>query len=583
MSSFEIGQTDFMLNGRPFQVISGAMHYFRVHPDQWADRIEKARQLGLNTIDTYVAWNFHSSRPDEFRLDGWRDLGRFLDLVAEAGLSAIVRPGPYICAEWTNAGLANWLTAKPGIRLRTSDPAYLAAVASFYRSVLPVVADRQVTRGGNVLMVQVENEYGAFGEDEEYLRSLVQLIRDEGIEVPLFTCDQANDEMLRRGGLPELLRTGTFGSRSLEHLEALRRHQPTGPLMCAEFWNGWFDSWGQHHHVTDPSRSAEDLDALLASGASVNLYMFHGGTNFGLTNGANDRGTFAPIVTSYDCDAPLREDGSPGPKFHAFREVISRYAPVPEACPAEFVPAPSFTVQFRSSGATGIMGAQGRRFDHLPTLDEVDPNATFAVYETRVAADDEVVVLGEVRDQARFSFDGSAFGVLSRQQHERAITLPKPGWGILQVLVEDLGRVNYDSRIGEPKGLIAPAVTARRELTDWRVSVLDLDAIPDIAATASEPVDPATPRPGPVILTASFDAEPGVDLFLDTSGWGHGLVWINGFLLGRYWSAGPTRTLYIPGSLVLPESNSLAVWELAACPRPEARFVSNPELGHTEA
>lgn len=241
MSTFEIGTTDFLLDGRPLRIISGALHYFRIHPAQWEDRIRTARQLGLNTIETYVAWNFHSRRPGEFCLDGWRDLGRFLDLVDSHGMHAIVRPGPYICAEWTNAGLPPWLTAQPGIALRSSDPAYLAACADFYRAVLPTVASRQVTRGGNVLMVQVENEYGAFGDDPGYLRSLVELVRAQDIEVPLFTCDQADDEMLARGGLPELLRTATFGSRSRERLEILRRHQPTGPLMCGEFWDGWFD------------------------------------------------------------------------------------------------------------------------------------------------------------------------------------------------------------------------------------------------------------------------------------------------------------------------------------------------------
>nr|WP_231980138.1 beta-galactosidase family protein [Tessaracoccus coleopterorum] len=309
------------------------MHYFRVHPDLWEDRIIKARQLGLNTIDTYVAWNFHSSREGEFRTDGWHDLGRFLDLAAKHGLYAIVRPGPYICAEWRNAGMPTWLTAKPGIRVRTSDPRYMDATAAYYAQLLPLVRERQISRGGNVLMVQVENEYGAYGDDAAYLRSLVELIKAQGIDVPLFTCDQANDEMLGRGGLPELLRTGTFGSRTTERLEVLRRHQETGPLMCTEFWDGWFDSWGREHHITAPEQSAADLDALLAVGGSVNLYMLHGGTNFALYNGANDKGVYVPTITSYDYDAPLSEDGTPGPKFDAFREVIARYAPVPEETP----------------------------------------------------------------------------------------------------------------------------------------------------------------------------------------------------------------------------------------------------------
>lgn len=582
MARFEIGSTDFLLDGRPLQVISGSLHYFRIHPDLWEDRIVKARQLGLNTIETYVAWNFHSTRPGEFDLRGWRDLGAFLDLVAKHGMLAIVRPGPYICAEWSNAGLPAWLTARTDVRLRSGDPAYLAAVDDYYAALLPVLASRQVTRGGNLLMVQVENEYGAYGDDPEYLRALVGLIRQRGIEVPLFTCDQANDEMLTRGGLPELLRTATFGSRTPERLATLRRHQPTGPLVCMEFWNGWFDSWGRHHHVTDAEATARDLDDLLSAGGSVNLYMVHGGTNFGLMNGANHKGTYVPIVTSYDYDAPLAEDGSPTAKYEAFRKVIARHLEIPAEHPIPAKAAPSFDVRLRRSTATnGLTDAEGEAFDHLPTIDEVDPNAVFALYETVVSADDDVLVFDDVRDHARLFVNGSPRGELNRSHHDRTLCLPSTPAN-LQILVEDLGRVNYGARLGEPKGLIGPARTARRELTDWRVAVIDHERIPVVAGWASEGLDGVSAVAGPVVLAAEFDAEQGVDLFLDVAGWGRGVVWLNGFCLGRYWSAGPTRTLYVPGPLVRPAANQLVVWELSGCADPVARFVARPELGHTE-
>ncbi|SHI79832.1 beta-galactosidase [Tessaracoccus bendigoensis DSM 12906] len=577
--SFEVADDGFRCDGEPFRIISGSLHYFRVHPDQWDDRLRKARQLGLNTIDTYVAWNFHSSREGEFRTDGWRDLGRFLDLAEAHGLYAIVRPGPYICAEWRNAGLPTWLTARPGIKVRTSDPLYLDATADFYRAVLPIVADRQVSRGGNVVMVQVENEYGAYGDDAAYLRSLVALIRGQGIDVPLFTCDQANDEMLTRGGLPELLRTGTFGSRSKERLATLRRHQPTGPLMCTEFWNGWFDSWGQQHHTTAAQESAADLDDLLAAGASVNLYMLHGGTNFGLNNGANDKGVYVPITTSYDYDAPLREDGAPGPKFHAFREVISRHAPVPAEAPSEFVPAPEFEVDLGHSDWTAVLPESFESFDRLPEQDEVDPEAIFAVYEADVTADDQVVVFDEVRDRVFGFLDSLPIGSVERTQHQRALTLP--GAGRLRLLVEDLGRVNYAARLGESKGLIGPARTAVRELTNWRIAAVDHDSLPTLTDGA-DTLPVGRPVAGPVLLSGTFDAA-GVDLFLDTSGFGTGIVWINGVLLGRYWSAGPTTTMFVPGPLLREQHNSIVVWELAAASRPVAKFVSDPQLGHTEA
>lgn len=584
MAGFGIEAEGFVLDGEPFRILSGALHYFRVHPEQWRDRLEKARQLGLNTIDTYVAWNFHSSRPGEFRLDGWRDLGRFLDLAADLGLYAIVRPGPYICAEWSNGGFPAWLTARDDVRLRSADTGYLSAVAGYYESVLPVIAERQVSRGGNVLMVQVENEYGAYGDDQDYLRSLVALVRGNDIDVPLFTCDQADDGMLARGGLPELLRTATFGSRVGERLAVLRRHQPAGPLMCAEFWNGWFDSWGQHHHTTAVDASAASLDELLAAGASVNLYMFHGGTNFGLANGANHKGTYAPIVTSYDYDAPLSEDGSPSEKFAAYRDVIARHAPVPADRPAGFRPAPEFTATLhRGRPWTEFTSTPLRAFDHLPSLDELDPAAAFVLYETDVESGDDVIAFGGVRDRADLLVDGVRIGTLLRQLHEKSLSLPSGRAGRLQVLVSDLGRVDYGRRLGEPKGLIAPARTGARTLAAWRAATIDHEALGRLGRQpGGEPVDAGSPVAGPLVMWATFDAEPGRDLFLDVSGWGHGVAWLNGLCLGRYWSAGPTRTMYVPGPQIRAAGNTLVVWELSACVRPEARFVSHPRLGHTE-
>lgn len=577
--SFQVAEDGFRLDGQPFQIISGSLHYFRVHPDQWEDRLIKARQLGLNTIDTYVAWNFHSTREGEFRTDGWRDLGRFLDLVAAHGMYAIVRPGPYICAEWRNAGLPTWLTARKGIKVRSSDPAYLDATAAYYAQLLPIVAERQISRGGNVIMVQVENEYGAFGDDAAYLRSLVELIKAQGVDVPLFTCDQANDEMLSRGGLPELLRTGTFGSRTPERLEALRRHQPTGPLMCTEFWNGWFDSWGQQHHITDPAQSAHDLDLLLAAGGSVNLYMFQGGTNFDLTNGANDKGIYVPIATSYDYDAPLTEEGSPSAKYHAFREVIARYAPVPDEVPAEFQPAPELSVSLGRADWTPAL-PELRSHSSLPVQDDVDPEAIFVVYETDITDEDRVIVFDEVRDRVFAFLDGAPVGTIDRTRRERSLALP--GAGRLRLLVEDLGRVNYASRIGETKGLIGPARTETRELADWDVAAFDHASLPG-HAVAVESLDGERPVGGPVLLSGDFTAPAARDLFLDTSRFGTGLVWINGFLLGRYWGTGPTDTMYVPAPLLRDGGNTIVIWELDALEAPVADFVPAPRLGHTEA
>ncbi|GAA1724482.1 beta-galactosidase [Isoptericola hypogeus] len=625
MPTFEIGERDFLLDGRPFQVISGALHYFRVHPDQWADRIRSARLLGLNTIETYVAWNFHAPEPDEFDLTGRRDLGRFLDLVAAEGLHAIVRPGPYICAEWDGGGLPAWLfpsalrqaqdgagsgrraddSAGGAAGVRRHDPAFLDAIGTYYARLLPLVAKRQVTTGGPVLMVQVENEYGAYPgvpDDERaaYLRELVRLTREQGIDVPLFTSDQADDEHLSRGGLPELHKTANFGSRSTERLAVLRRHQPTGPLMCMEFWDGWFDSWGQVHHVTTPDQAAGDLDDLLAAGASVNLYMVHGGTNLGLTNGANDKGTYLPITTSYDYDAPLSEHGAPTAKFHALRAVIAKHAPVPDEPPAEPGPAPEVDVVLDHRAALAdvvpLLSGPVTASDAAPTLDDLRQWSGFALYSARVEADDEVLVVGEVRDRAIVALDGDPVGVLDRSAHLYSLPLPRRA-GTLTLLVEDRGRVNYGPRIGEPKGLVGAVRTARRELTGWRAAPLRVEDAPALLAGALRPADGspeaaavaeahggdavAAPVAGPSFHRGTFDTVAGADHFLRLDGWTRGLAWVNGELLGRYSSQGPTATLYVPGPLVR-DTNELMLLELHGAAVPRARFVAAPDLGPTE-
>lgn len=577
--AFTISEQGFELDGEPTQVISGALHYFRIHPDLWAKRLDQAVELGLNTIETYVAWNFHSSAPGEFRLDGWRDLGRFLDLAAERGLMAIVRPGPYICAEWDNAGFPAWLTAQ-NIPLRTSDERFMAEVERYFAQVLPVVAKRQVTRGGNVIMVQVENEYGAYGADKEYLRATAKLIRAQGIDVPLCTCDQAERGMLERGSLPELLTTATFGSRSLERLETLRHFQPTGPLMCMEYWNGWFDSWAQQHHVTEAEASANDLEQLLRAGASLNLYMLHGGTNFDLRNGANHKGTYTPITTSYDYDAPVSEDGRLTNKFVLFQEAIARATGQNRAPATPYsANAPAFRVPLFRSGDWHTFVGDPQEFDALPSFDQVDPAARFVLYTTHVQADDEVLIFEDVRDRAYCFLDGQSIGALHRTARQHAIALPHRG-GELTVLVEDLGRVNYGHHLGEPKGLIGTCRSASRAVTDWSAARIHLE---DMAHSTREGAQLAAPASGPILLSTTFDAPEDENLFLDTRGLANGIVWFNGLLIGRYWSAGPAHTLYIPAPIVKAAGNVIQIWEFEAVAEPELSFVNQPLLGHTEA
>jgi beta-galactosidase len=607
---FAIGDTDFLLDGEPHRILSGAIHYFRVHPDLWADRIRKAKLMGLNTIETYVAWNAHAPSPDVFDLTGGLDLGRFLDLVAEEGMHAIVRPGPYICAEWTNGGLPYWLFTDGTVGVRRDEPGFLGAVSSYLQALAPVLVPRQIDHGGPIVLVQVENEYGAYGSDPVYLQKLEAMHRAIGLTVPFTSVDQPMGTMLEDGSLPSLHKTGSFGSRSTSRLERLRQAQPTGPLMCSEFWDGWFDSWGEHHHTTPAAASASDLDDLLAAGGSVNIYMFHGGTNFGFTNGANDKGVYRPIATSYDYDAPLDEAGRPTAKFHAFRSVIERYAPVP-VLPASMEPGgsgrlesyaySSDSLEARVAPATDVAVRLDRvaslrsllpaltdwsTHDTPPTFDALGAASGFVLYRTEVdLPSGGVLTVGdEVRDRAIVSVDGTVVGVLEREHHDRAIALP-PVTGTLELLVEDQGRVDYGPRIGEPKGLIGGIAVDGVPLARWTASPLALDPMPEAALTILADALPTDGDvlAGPVFATGSFDLDSADDRYLRLDGFRKGVAWVNGFCLGRYWSRGPQRTLAVPGPVLRAGRNEVVVLELHAAAARTVHLLAEPDLGHTEA
>ncbi len=591
MPHFTIGDDDFLLDGRPHRIIAGALHYFRIHPDAWADRIQKARLLGLNTIETYVPWNAHEPVQGAWRHSGGLDLARFLDEVHAAGLHAIVRPGPYICAEWDSGGLPAWLFRDPELTVRSSEPRYLAAASDYLRRVYEIVVPRQIDSGGPVVLVQIENEYGAYGDDKAYLQALVDLAREAGVTVPLTTVDQPTDRMLAAGSLDGLHITGSFGSHAVERLETLRRHQPTGPLMCSEFWDGWFDAWGEHHHTTAPAAAAAELDALLARGASVNLYMLHGGTNFGFTNGANHKGTYRPLVTSYDYDAPLDEAGDPTEKFWAFREVIAKYAPVPEERPLDRSPSPALEAPFSAVVAlddVSAVAAASSAHDTVPTMDAIGRFTGFVRYSVEIDVPvRSVLTIGEVRDRVQVFLDGDPIGVLSREQHESSLLVPA-GRGVLSLLVEDQGRVSYGPLIGETKGLIGPVTLGGAELRRWTVTPLELDDIAPVeAALAGSELSrrgaPVEELAGPAFASAVVALDEARALHLDTRALGKGLAWFNGFPLGRYWSRGPQHTLHVPREIVLAGENLLVVFEQQAVAHPIARFLESPDLGPTEA
>ncbi|MCX5383059.1 beta-galactosidase family protein [Streptomyces sp. NBC_00083] len=576
MADFTVGDEDFLLDGRPVRLLSGALHYFRVHEAQWGHRLSMLRAMGLNCVETYVPWNLH-----EPFLGQYRDvaaLGRFLDAAHDAGLWAIVRPGPYICAEWENGGLPHWLTGRLGRRARTDDPEYLVHVNRWFHALLPQVAERQIDRGGPVLMVQVENEYGSYGTDRGYLRHLADLLHDCGITVPLFTSDGPEDHMLTGGSLPGVLATANFGSGAREGFEVLRRHQPSGPLMCMEFWCGWFDHWGAEHVVRDAADAAATLREILECGASVNLYMAHGGTNFAGWSGANRAGTLhvgalEPTATSYDYDAPIDEAGRPTEKFWRFREVLAEYqeggaAALPQLPPEPLrLTGPAATVWQGWTALSEVMDTLGGEESESPvppTFEELDVDRGVVRYRVDVPGGRRPYPLGVLglRDVATVYVDGVRAGVLDSE--DATLAEPVPGGAAVELWVESLGRVNYGPRGGEPKGITGGVLHERQYLHGVRARGLRLDALSVPGAVEKLPCGEVPARPGvPGLYRGRLDVPAGADFgWLGMAGWGRGFVWVNGFCVGRYWGVGPQEALYVPGA-VLGAGAEVWVLELA--------------------
>jgi beta-galactosidase len=431
--------------------------------------------------------------------------------------------------------------------------------------------------------MQVENEYGSYGSDRQYVAWLRALMVELGVEALLFTSDGATDHMLTHGTLPDVFMTANFGSRAQGEFAKLREFRPGGPLMCMEFWNGWFDHWGSPHRTNEAAKAAEELDAILAAGGSVNLYMFHGGTNFGFTNGANDKGIYEPTITSYDYDAPLAEDGRATEKYFAMKEVIARHAPVPAENPPDPVDAPAFGVGVEEQVALLDVVSQlgvSTSTASPPTTDDIGHYRGFSLYSCTVSTEAAAaLVISEVRDRAIVYLDGQPLGTLSRESREQVLLVPQVHSGRLQILVEDLGRVNYGPRIGEPKGLLAPVTLGGRPLENWQTQPVEMDL--DRVRPALQPAS-AGPRAGSFFARGQFDLAEPADLYLASDGWTKGVAFVNGFNLGRYWSRGPQRTLYVPRPATRAGANELVIFELHGTTTGVAQFVPRLDLGPDE-
>ncbi|WP_220449059.1 glycoside hydrolase family 35 protein [Nonomuraea mesophila] len=550
--------------GVPHRMLAGGLHYFRVHPGLWRDRMRRLADLGLNTVDTYVAWNFHQPREDAPpRFDGWRDVERFIRMAGEEGLDVVVRPGPYICAEWSNGGLPSWLTARD-VALRSSDPAFTAAVGRWFDELIPRIAALQAAEGGPVVAVQVENEFGSYGDDQGYLRWNREALTSRGITELLFTADGPTDLMQDGGTLPGTLAAVTLGSKPDAARRLLAARRPDEPFVVAEFWNGWFDHWGERHHVRGADSAARVIEGIVADGGSVSLYMAHGGTNFGLWAGANEEdGRLQPTVTSYDSDAPVAEDGTLTPKFFALREALGARGPlrVPERMPT--LPPARVPLTHRADLLAGLVavpaptstGPRPASFERLG----LDAGMVLHTAHPRIPAGEHRLVLTDVRDRALIFCDGTFLGEAGPDRRE----FPVRGTGAvvrLEVLVESLGRVNYGPGLGRHKGLIGPVLVDRRMVQGWDSTPIALQEWTEAETARALAAGPPATRSG--FAVATVRAGTPADTFLALPGSGRGLVWVNGFLLGRYWEVGPQVTLYCPAPLLRAGENTVTVLEL---------------------
>jgi beta-galactosidase len=581
LKPFTYDSETFLLRGKRFRILAGAMHYFRIHPDHWLDRLLKLKAMGLNTVETYVAWNVHEPTPGEFRFDGRLDVAAYVRLAAKLGLYVIVRPGPYICSEWDMGGLPAWLLADSNMRLRCSHEPYLTAVDRYLDALLPLLAPLQITRGGPILAMQVENEYGNYGNDKDYLKYLADGFRGRQIDIPLFTSDGLSGEMLANGTLPGLLATVNFDSDVETAFANLRQFQPDGPLMCTEFWDGWFDHWGEEHHTRDAGETAVVLDKMLATGASVSFYMFHGGTNFGFMNGANcENGRYRPTITSYDYDAPLTEAGDPAAKYLAFREVIARHElvpglAIPESSPKMALGQVELTEAVGLFDALDILTSPAQRIAPEP-MEMLGQSHGFILYQIEIsgprnAAD---LTIRDVHDRALVFLDGRYLGLVEREKPETPLAFEIPPEGAtLDILVENMGRVNYGPDLLDRKGITEGVLLGEQFLYGWTIYPLPLDDLSGLSFAAAETIA------GPAFFRGTFRVTAAEDTFLALPGWTKGVCWINGFNLGRYWERGPQRTLYVPGPLLREGDNEVIVFELHRVEGRMVAFRDRPDLG----
>ncbi len=579
--TFNIGDNDFLLDGQRFQIRCGEMHFARVPREYWRHRLQLCKAMGLNTVCAYLFWNFHEWEKGQYNWSGQADAAEFCKIAQEEGLWVILRPGPYACAEWEMGGFPWWLLKKDGMKLRTRDPDYLAASRAWLKEVGRELGPMQVTKGGPILLVQVENEYGFYGSDAEYMRQMRQATIDAGFNVPLFACNPP--QTLRNGLVKELFQVVNFGSNPEAGFKALREVQSKGPLMCGEFYPGWFDTWGFPHHLGKTAQYLQDLEYMLLHNASFSIYMAHGGTSFGMWGGA-DR-PFKPDTSSYDYDAPVSEAGWIGDKFKLTRELFSKHLLPGEKLPE---PPPSNPViaipKFELTQSAGL-------FDNLPqpisdktprNMEAYDQGRGCILYRTTIPAGPAAKLDAQsAHDFAWVYLDEKQIGIMDRRSQKCSVSLPaRTAPARLDILVEAMGRVNFGPEMHDRKGLQSPvnltvADGKKVELEQWQIFRLPLDE-PMLASLKWHEDKPN----GPAFWRGTFDVKHPDDTFLDLSNWGKGVLWVNGHCLARYWNIGPTQTAYLPGPWLKAGSNEIVILGLVGPQEPVMVGLDKPVLDH---
>lgn len=581
MRHFEIKDT-FYLDGKPMKLISGAFHYFRTVPEYWKDRLEKLKAMGCNTVETYIPWNLHEPEPGKFCFEGILDIERFIRLAEELGLYVIIRPSPYICAEWEFGGLPAWLLREEGMRLRISYPPFLKHVEEYYKVLLPKLTPLQITEGGPIILMQVENEYGYFANDKAYLEAIRGFMTAGGVNVPLVTSDGPFPENLNGGTLEGALPTGNFGSRTEERFEVLSEYTHGGPLMCTEFWVGWFDHWGNGGHMRgNLEESVRDLNKMLELG-HVNIYMFEGGTNFGFMNGSNYYDELTPDVTSYDYDGVLTEDGQITEKYRRYREVIGKYTSIPEVT---F----STEIQRKSYGTLQVQDkvSLSSTLDTLSTctdsvypqsMERLGQNYGYILYRTHLNTEEKLdkIRLWGANDRADILLEDKLVLTLYDREllEEHELGLPIKKGDRLDILMENMGRVNFGPRMESQRKGIDRCVQINGHMHNrWEQYPLPLTNI-DRVDFSREYVSGT-----PAFYRFSLEIQEPGDTFLDFAGWGKGCVFVNGFNIGRFWEIGPQKRLYIPAPLLKKGKNEIILFETEGKAPNTIALRDEPDIG----